>query len=651
MVAVAMLVPKNRDDVAVVEDVVHAEPIPLSLGDERIDLQGAVGTRAQTRKTRDHQIVEGRVVVVAGTLLIAFEPVARHLVEVLADVGTTAVVHRLDIEFHVAEIALGRYHGVALRVEVVGQSGQRLRRGEGPNRTIPLAFADTTGAEFGVATLGSCQAIGGIESLLIVDLQPGVFVTLLGDVEIPRNVADGLTRTTERVRTTGLEEGTPVVPEFSEDELLNLFGFLLVGGCILLLAHQTGHPGQCLGIAIHVAVDGRTGKLLLAAATDRLLHTILHIALPIEPVGQAVGLLPPLVFGLHVGIEVCEIGLVHVDQIAVVDGRGVPRTELGHLDHWFSLVATIPGVDNLVEVLLVVQPAALVDVVADGAGNQVVFVRVGTLHEELGHAVTHRGLLDVFAQAPPAEVEELLEVVLRALEEGNVLLHPGRRGTVRNRLYDVLVLHRVEPLGVVGEILVFEDGRGVVYVTRRGAEIGDAEGSLGGTRIASREVVKLVSPGVYRRVMATCSGAEYHALDGLHGGIKHACRAFLTVDIDGRVAILQGNFNLHVVGFPRLIGQHTTIAGTALRAHLALVGQVDAGASRTFVIHELDFEMSRMVLVGHQVELDGQFAGMRNLTLDFCIEEGVFILQREPLAVKRHGGPHRRVDVPHRQVG
>ena len=99
---------------------------------------------------------------------------------------------------------------------------------------------------------------------------------------------------------------------------------------------------------------------------------------------------------------------------------------------------------------------------ANGAGNEVVAVGIRTVDQKLGHAIAHGGALDVLAQGPPTVVVHLAEILLRTVEEGDVLAHPFRRLCVGDSGDDVLVFHRVETLGIVGEIVVTENGSDVV---------------------------------------------------------------------------------------------------------------------------------------------------------------------------------------------
>ena len=114
----------------------------------------------------------------------------------------------------------------------------------------------------------------------------------------------------------------------------------------------------------------------------------------------------------------------------------------------------------------IAQPTALHDVVSDGTGDEVVTVGIAAVDEEFRHAVTNGGAFDMFAECPPTVIIHLTEVLLRTVEERDVLKHPLRRGYVGNGGDDVLILHCVEIRCVVGEIIVFEYGSSTVGIER-----------------------------------------------------------------------------------------------------------------------------------------------------------------------------------------
>ena len=79
-----------------------------------------------------------------------------------------------------------------------------------------------------------------------------------------------------------LEELLIYIPKFCFDKVPDGIGFLLVEGCLCSLSRQLVYGCKGFCIAEHIAVDGRTRILLFASAADTLLHSVLHIALPVE---------------------------------------------------------------------------------------------------------------------------------------------------------------------------------------------------------------------------------------------------------------------------------------------------------------------------------------------------------------------------------
>ncbi len=57
----------------------------------------------------------------------------------------------------------------------------------------------------------------------------------------------------------------------------------------------------------------------------------------------------------------------------------------------------IPCVDDTVEILLITQPTALIDMMTYGTGYEIVFVRIVAVDEKLGHAISYRSVLDMLA--------------------------------------------------------------------------------------------------------------------------------------------------------------------------------------------------------------------------------------------------------------
>ena len=113
---------------------------------------------------------------------------------------------------------------------------------------------------------------------------------------------------------------------------------------------------------------------------------------------------------------------------------------------------------------------------ADGAGDEVVTVGIGPWYEKLCHAIAHGSALDVFAKGPPAIIIDLAEVVVGAVEQRDVPSHPTRGFCIRDGGYDVFVLHRIEMLGIMGEVVVPQDGSRGIGIERTGGDTCNTEG-------------------------------------------------------------------------------------------------------------------------------------------------------------------------------
>src|SRR3990172_9422400 len=90
-----VLVPENCQRATVIFHAVETEPVPSSVGKERMHLDDIVRARAEADDAGDQEVGEGAVVVVTAATVLAVDPVAGHFVEVLADerfaVGVLAV--------------------------------------------------------------------------------------------------------------------------------------------------------------------------------------------------------------------------------------------------------------------------------------------------------------------------------------------------------------------------------------------------------------------------------------------------------------------------------------------------------------------------------------------------------------------------------
>ena len=138
---------------------------------------------------------------------------------------------------------------------------------------------------------------------------------------------------------------------------------------------------------------------------------------------------------------------------------GYPGGVVGELLHRLTVIAVVPGIDNLVEVGGITQPATFMDMVAHTRRNEIILVGIAPIDKKLCHGITDGCLLDMFSKRPPAEIPQFLEAAVWAIEERYVLFHPLPRLTVRNGLHNGFIFHRVEVIDVVLVVIVFQDSR------------------------------------------------------------------------------------------------------------------------------------------------------------------------------------------------
>ena len=135
-----------------------------------------------------------------------------------------------------------------------------------------------------MAALGCGQTIGCRETFLVEQLLPGnvILGTDCWQVEVPGDIADGLANVGRGVATKGFKELLILVPKPVLNEVSQGVGLLLIVCCLLRYTCHPAHGSQGLGIAEHIAVDSGTCILFLSPSADALLHTVLHITLPVE---------------------------------------------------------------------------------------------------------------------------------------------------------------------------------------------------------------------------------------------------------------------------------------------------------------------------------------------------------------------------------
>ena len=211
-----------------------------------------------------------------------------------------------DIFLHIVEVNLtpelfpsidhfGRFHrSDTIVVEPVSHSRESLRGRKGPHSPIPFALSNAVGAEPRVPLLGCGNAVRSTEAAVADELEPrrGVASVVGGSTEIPRQVSNLLPHMRRRVADdhatcpadglTDLIETGIGIPKTGADEGAESIGEAGVALCRGVVAGQTGCGSDGLSIAVHVAVDARTRVLLTSPATDRFLHGVANVVLPVQ---------------------------------------------------------------------------------------------------------------------------------------------------------------------------------------------------------------------------------------------------------------------------------------------------------------------------------------------------------------------------------
>ncbi len=185
-------------------------------------------------------------------------------------------------------------------------------------------------------------------------------------------------------------------------------------------------------------------------AVDGILHGVLCLELPIIAVEGAPVFFPLLIIADKIAEHANEKILVLVDQKSLICRPGGPTAVFMFVVR-LAVRAAEPIHQVSVQVALVVNPPALADMMPNGATDRVL---VG---EKLGygHVVGH--LLDVLAIGPPAIIIDFLDVLVRALKQWNILLHPFPGLRIGNEVDHVLIFHDVEVVNVMLEIIGFQD--------------------------------------------------------------------------------------------------------------------------------------------------------------------------------------------------
>ena len=247
----------------------------------------------------------------------------------------------------------------------------------------------------------------------------------------------------------------------------------------------------------------------------------------------------------------------------------------------------------------------------DGTGDEVVAVGIGAWNEEFGHAPAHGRTLDMLAQRPPAEVVDIVEILVRTVEKGNILGHPVGGilvGNVGHRGFPLFGVEGIECLFVSGKTVGIgrKDVGGkhgglhlrgsagiqtVILVHKQTAAMTGHHGSIAAMEgentvghrsadhvgnmiadsrvefIGTRHVEILIGGRLVVRFREDFSRTKDDACDGFHRRIKLPFADFFAVhEIDGAV-LTRGKQGLDVVFHTHLIFFHKgAIAGAALHS-------------------------------------------------------------------------------------
>src|SRR5207248_9079164 len=107
----------------------------------------------------------------------------------------------------------------------------------------------------------------------------------------------------------------------------------------------------------------------------------------------------------------------------------------------------------LVKKGLIAQPATFGQMMPQRTTNRVVANRMSDRLDELCHDPSRWRLLDVLAIRPPAEIVNLLHVLIGTGKKGDASLYPVPRLRVGDQVDDLLRLHRIEVIDVVLEVV------------------------------------------------------------------------------------------------------------------------------------------------------------------------------------------------------
>src|ERR1017187_6482696 len=343
-------------------------------------------------------------------------PVAGQRIQVFVDPRDHRAVIplevlRLRVDLEDVEVIAFAYELLPVVLEQVGHRRQRDRCGHGPAWTVPLALmAFVRQRELRTPPLRRRWTPGRVEAIRVHKLLPGRLEPGVGQIHVPWRVADQLSYPHKlRVRPArkNLEELRVLVPQPFLNETFDvralraeLFGH--IGS-----ARQCGDIRDGPRIGEHVAVD----RGPVTAASNGHLHPVAVVDLPEQTFRTKVGFLPLLVVRQELGQQVLDLPAVARREITVPQRVGNPEAVAA-----YAAALAQPEDGIVVEVAGVAEPAPFVVMESGGAVNGVTLPRPRHIRQKLRDDESVGRLPEVLAVRPPAEVVDLLQRPIRALE-------------------------------------------------------------------------------------------------------------------------------------------------------------------------------------------------------------------------------------------
>ena len=436
-VALSGFVPENRQRPPMIADMIKAEIIPGG-GHERIHLHRVVRARAQSDQSADDEIAERGVVVILAAVRRALlpldqqrarDPIAVGGILIFVNPRNDAAIGeleplRLRVDFQQCKVVIRTNHFLRRAIQQVRQARQRDRRCERPTRPVPLTFvAGVSELESLMTLLRRRQPERREKSVCVHQLFPRDVELRVGQIDVPRSEAVKFAGGRERfvfAARQDFEELRVRVPKFFLHQLLDRGRFVAVLADDVGLAGQFRDPRDRQRIAELIAVDSRA----ITAAADRDFHPVLAILLPEQAVRIAIRLFPSLVVCDQVRQQLRDHRSITRHAIARPHRIRRPETVATRF-----ATAAKPEAGIVIEKLWITQPASFVKVMSGGAVDGVVFSGPAHVGQKLIHDEARWSSFDVLPVSPPAKVVGGLDVIVRAVEQRNVVLQkiPGRR--------------------------------------------------------------------------------------------------------------------------------------------------------------------------------------------------------------------------------